>query len=222
MGIINYDTLLEEHAGTSFEKQYNLSEVIGSSDWQIDMETGLISFGDNLSFPMQILGSYAFDSGTWLWAWANEASNIPCELLTEANTLKQLGEEYNIEFLTMPEYKMETVDVHSLGIIASGKFGSSAYYAGNYGSGILLVTVKSSQVDNIEFNEQARILTVIPELVSIFAVNHKRTIENYLLAKGYVITEKENSISASKENNTIIAEFDEKGRLAKINGEIKK
>lgn len=222
MGIINYDTLLEEHAGAAFERQYSLSEVVGSNNWQIDMGTGLISFGDNLNFPMQILGSYAFDSGTWLWAWANEASNIPNELLTEANALKQLGEEYNIEFLTMPEYKMEATDVHSLGIIASGKFGSSAYYAGNYGSGILLVTVKSPQIDNIEYNEQARILTVIPELVSIFTVNHKRTIENYLLAKGYIITEKENCISANKGNNTITTEFDEKGRLAKINGEIKK
>ncbi|MFV0420404.1 MAG: DUF6882 domain-containing protein [Dysgonomonas sp.] len=221
MEIINYDTLLEKYAGIAFEKQYSLSEVIGNNDWQIDMETGLISFGDSLSFPMQILGSYSLESNTWLWGWANEASNIPANLLVEANSLKQLGEEYNIEFLTMPEYKMEPTDVHSLGLIASGKFASSAYYAGNYGSGILLVTLKGESIDTIEYNEHTRILSVFPELISVFAVNHKRSFENYLSSKGYILKEEDNSLTAEKRGNIITAEFDDKNRLTKINGEIK-
>lgn len=221
MEIINYDTLLEKYAGIAFERQYNLSEVIGGRDWQIDMNKKTISFGDDLHFPMQIIGSYAFDSSTWLWAWANEASNIPTDLLQEANTLKLFGEENNIEFLTMAEYKIEPTDVHALGLIASGKFGSSAYYAGNYGSGILLVTIKDKSVESVEYNEQARILSVIPELTNIFAVNHKRTVENYLLAKDYTINKEDNKLSALKGNNTLMAEFDEHDRLLKINGEIK-
>lgn len=221
MEMMNYDTLLEEYAGVAFEKQYNLAEIIGNNDWQIDMNTGMISFGENHSFPMQILGSYAFDSETWLWAWANEASNIPENLLIEANELKKLGEDRNIEFLTMPEYKMESTDVHSLGLIASGKFGSSAYYAGNYGSGILLVTLKSEDVDNIPYNEQARILTVFSEIIKIFAVNHKRALKNYLEAKGYAIQENGNKYEATKEDKTINAEFDEKDRLVNLNSNLK-
>lgn len=221
MEIINYDTLLEKYAGIAFEKQYNLAEVIGDNDWQIDMSTGTISFGEGLQFPMQILGSYAFDSATWLWAWVNEASNIPENLLAEATALKKLGEDHNIEFLTMPEYKMESTDVHSLGLIASGHFGSSAYYAGNYGSGILLVTLKSEDINAIEYNEQTRILSVFPEIVKLFAVNHKRTLKNYLEAKGYNIEEAEKQISAIKENNILQAEFDDTDRLINMNGEIK-
>lgn len=222
MEIINYDTLLEKYAGIAFEKQYNLSEIIDNNDWQIDMETGTISFGDTLHFPMQVIGTYSFDSNTWLWAWANEASNIPANLLEEANHMKQLGEEYNIEFLTMPEYKMEPTDVHSLGLIVSGKFASSAYYAGNFGNGIVLVTLKSEAVEEVEYNEQARILSVFPELTSIFAVNHKRTFENYLLEKGYTLMPNVSSIVASKEENIIIADFDEKNRLIEISAEIRK
>lgn len=221
MEIINYDTLLEKHAGIAFEKQYNLSDVIGDRDWQIDMSTGLISFGGDYAFPMQILGSYAFDSGTWLWAWANEASGIPENLLGEANQLKRLGEDYNIEFLTKPQYKIEPTDVHALGLIASGEFGSSAYYAGNYGSGILLVTLKSEEIDNVQYNEQARILSVFPQVINTFSVNHKRSLKNYLEAKGYSFVEKDNRSEAQKADNTINAEFDDSGRLLKLNGEIK-
>lgn len=221
MEIINYDTLLEKYAGIAFEKQYNLAEVVGDMNWMVDMNKKTLSFGEDLHFPMQILGSYAFDSGTWLWAWANEASNIPADLLEEANALKQFGEEHNIEFLTMAEYKIEPTDVHALGLIASGKFGSSAYYAGNYGNGILLATIKDDTIENIKYNEHARILSVIPELTSIFAVNHKRTVENYLLAKEYSINKEDNKLSARKEENTLVTEFNEHDRLLNINGEIK-
>lgn len=221
MEIINYDTLLEKYAGIAFEKQYNLAEVVGDMNWMVDMNEKTLSFGEDLHFTMQVLGSYAFDSGTWLWGWANEVSNIPANLLEEANALKQFGEEHNIEFLTMAEYKIEPTDVHALGLIASGKFDSSAYYAGNYGNGILLVTIKDSAIENTEYNEHARILSVIPELTGIFAINHKRTIENYLIAKEYSINKKENKLSAQKGENTLIAEFDEHDRLLKINGEIK-
>ena len=222
MNTINYDTLLEKYAGVAFEKQYNLSEVIGNNDWQIDMNTGTISFGDELTFPMQILGSYAFESGTWLWGWANEASNIPDNLLVDTKKLKQLGEEYNIEFLAMPEYKMEATDIHALGLIASGKFESSAYYAGNYGSGILLVTLNSKEVDAVEYNEQGRILSVLPEIIKVFAVNHKRTSTNYLEAKGYTLSESNNIYKAQKEDKIIEIEFDDMDRLTNLKGEIKK
>lgn len=222
MEIINYDTLLEKYAGIAFEKQHNLAEIIGDNDWQIDMNTGLISFGEKLHFRMQILGSYAFNSGTWLWAWANEASNIPDSLLKEANELKQLGEDYNIEFLSMPEYQIEPIDVHALGLIASGKFNSSAYYAGNYGDGILLVTINSDEVNNVEYNEQARILSVFPEIINTFTVNHKRTLISYLEYKKYSIAEKENQLIAEKGVNQINALFDEAGRLTNLNGKINK
>ena len=220
MEIINYDTLLEKYVGIAFEKQYNLAEIIGESDWNIDLNTGNISFG-SLSFPSQILGTYSFDSGTWLWAWANEASDIPSHLLSEAQALKKLGEENNIEFLSMAEYKMEPTDVHSLGLIASGYFSSSAYYAGNFGSGILLITLKDDSIDSVSYNEHLRILSVFPEIVKNFTVNHKRSLINYLNTKGYKINENNKKLTAEKGENKLSADFDDLGRLISINGEVK-
>lgn len=218
--MINYDTLFEKYAGIGFEKQYSLAEVIGDNNWNIDTGTGLISFGE-IDMPMQIIGTYSFHSETWLWAWANVASNIPANLLKQANELKAFGEEHNIEFLTKDEYKIESTDVHALGIIASGKFNSSAYYAGNFGDGIILVTAESPEVDQVKYNEQARILETFPQLISIFGINHERTLKNYLLAKGYTLDETENELTASKKDNVIQACFDESRRLTNLKGEIK-
>lgn len=218
MEIINYDTLFEQYAGIAFEKQYSLADVIGDSDWNVDTTTGLIAFGE-IEMPIQVLGTYSFQSETWLWAWANQASGIPENLLTQANELKKLGEEYNIEFLTKDQYKIEATDAHALGIIASGKFGSSAYYAGNFGDGIVLVTVESSLIDQMGYNEQARILQSFPQLISAFGINHRRTLRNYLEAKGYTVGEKQKEMTAVKGENSIFASFDPSDRLTNLKGE---
>lgn len=65
-------------AAISFGKQLFLAELVGSSDWHFDMPSGLLSFSDKYQWHAQILGTEADDSQTWLWAWANEASSIPC------------------------------------------------------------------------------------------------------------------------------------------------
>lgn len=220
MEIINYDTLFEQYAGIGFEKQYSLAEVIGDHAWNVDMTTGLLSFGD-IEMPIQLLGTYSHQEGTWLWAWANEASGIPENLLKQANELKKLGEDYNVEFLTKEKYKIEATDVHALGIIASGKFGSSAYYAGDFGDGIALMTLESDLVDEVKYNEQARILKTFPEIISIFGINHKRTLANYLTAKGYTLKELDFEIFASKKDDALEASFDDQQRLTSLKGKVK-
>ena len=218
MNAINYGKLLEQYGGVGLDKQHSLAEIIGDNNWNIDVDKGTISFGHDLEFPMQILGTYSHSSETWLWAWANEGSNLPSELLQQADALKKYGEENNLDFLTTDQFKAEATDSHAIGIIASGMFNSSAYYCGDFGDGIIAVTIDSEKIDSFEFNEQLRILSVFPNLISIFIVDHQKALYNYLQAKGYSITKEENSIIAKKNEEIISAEFDEMGRLTKIDG----
>jgi hypothetical protein len=55
---------------------------LGSSDrWSADLGAGTISFhfGDRvLTGPVQMLGSYSRESGTWLWGWAVESFATEC------------------------------------------------------------------------------------------------------------------------------------------------
>lgn len=220
--IVNYDTLLEKNAGIGFEKQYSLSVVIGDRNWEIDADKGIIVFGGEIEMSMQILGSYSYESETWMWIWANEQAAYPPEVTTYANKMKEMGEKYNIEFLTKSQYRIEPTDVHALGMIASGEFGASAYYAGDYGDGIALLILNSKQVDEIEYNEQARILTAFPQIIEVFSINHKRGLRNYLQQKGYAIAEENENMVAHKNENKIVSAFDQQQRLININGKITK
>jgi hypothetical protein len=66
---------------------------LGSSDrWSADLAAGTISFhfGDRvLTGPVQMLGSYSRESGTWLWGWAVES--LPDGVRSASEATRQVG-----------------------------------------------------------------------------------------------------------------------------------
>lgn len=218
---MEYKKLLEQYGGIGFEKQNSLFELIGESDWNVDLDTGILTFSNGEKFPIQILGSYGYNAETWLWQWANENSTNEGAVLSDAIKLKEYGNKNSIEQFVTAEFNCTTTEVHLLGIIASGILKSSAYYCGDYGDGIALMTIKSDKVDKVAFNEVQRIVSTFSSLISVCEMNHRETFANYLHAKGYSLTLNNEKTIASKGENEIIASFDEFNRLTDINTTIK-
>lgn len=214
----NEQELVERFGGIALDKQRNLSKVIGELNWGVNMAEGTISFGTELHFPMQVLGSFSHASETWLWAWANQQSNIPENLLKQATALKNYGEKNGIDLLMNSEFDAQVNDLHLIGMVASGMFDSSAYYLANYGQGTLVVTFNAKVIDAQNADDQARISTVFPELISLFEMNHKNALSYYLSAKGYKLTEKQNKLTGVKNGNKLTAEFDDLFRMTSLNG----
>src|SRR5689334_4676399 len=76
--------LMERYGAISLEKQLDFGELIGNNSWTVDMKKGEISFGPNLDFPIQVLGTFSHSAETWLWAWANTQAGLPENLLQHA------------------------------------------------------------------------------------------------------------------------------------------
>lgn len=212
------EELLERYGGIAFDKQIDFSEVIGNNSWNVDMPKGEIAFGPNLSFPIQVLGTISHSSESWLWAWANTQSGLPENIIRQSLELKKYGEENEIDILRESSFDFGKDDLHLIGIIASGMFNSTAYYIADYGQGAMVVTLRKDKIDNSRKDNHHRILTVFPQLISQFDMNHKLALTNYLQAKGYSTNEQGNKLIGTKETNTITAEFDDSFRLTKLNG----
>lgn len=210
---------LEKFGASALEKQRNLYDVTGGLSWNVDMDKEEITFGDDLTFPMQVLGSFSHSSETWLWIWENKAGGYAESVMKQALLLKKYGEENNIDLLTVGKFDAVENDLHIIGMIAVEMFNGSGYYLGNYGQGTMVVTIKSDIIDKVESEELARILTVFPELISTFEIqNHKDAFTNYLTQKGYQLTLNGNEIKAEKNENIINAVFNEDNLLTKLNG----
>ncbi|MEP6928759.1 MAG: DUF6882 domain-containing protein [Flavobacterium sp.] len=214
----NENDFLEKFGAVALEKQRNLFDVTGGLSWNVDMDKEEITFGDDLTFPMQVLGSFSHSSETWLWIWDNKAGGYPESVMKQALLLKQYGEENNIDLLKVGKFDAVQNDLHLIGMIATVVFNSSGYYLGDYGQGTMVVTIKNDSIDQLESEELPRILTVFPELISTFEIqNHKNAFTNYLTAKGYKITSNENEVVAKKNDNVITALFNENNLLIKLN-----
>jgi hypothetical protein len=206
--------LFERYAGPAFEKQMHFSNLVGKYNWGVDMKKGEISFGSEFHFPLQVIGSFSHDGGTWLWAWANTQSGLSEQVTEHAVALQQYGEENGIDFLTEPEFEYEKNKLQFIALLASGMFGCSGYYLANYGSGTLLATITSPAAET-PAEEPANIIKVTQVLISNFEFNHREFFKNYLSAKGYKLDIDENQINAIGRNK-ITADFDNLGRLTNI------
>ncbi len=208
----NFNELLEQHAGLSFQKQTNFGKVIGNSDWEFDIDAGTITFGD-LSFPIQVIGTLAFSDNSWLWAWANKQSNIPENLLIQANKLREIGEQKNIPELKNGNFYVDKNFEHKIGMIAGGVFSTKAYYCANYGQGTLVVTIDDSRIPEIDLKNIENILVVFDNLIQTIELNHKEALKNYLIDCEFLLEIHKKRILGQRNNRVIRADFDKLNRL---------
>src|SRR5437879_1368889 len=107
-------------SGSSWIKQLHLSNLIHElPDWHMDVVTGTLSFGDEVQWTTQILGTESHGNNTWLWAWANTASNLPPALIRASLQMKQFGQQQKISELTEPQLSLsDALNGHVLSMIA--------------------------------------------------------------------------------------------------------
>ena len=75
---------------------------IGIADrWSADLAVGSITFhfsDHSISGPVEVLGTWSSESGTWLWAWANES--LPAGVIGASIATKAYGDAHAIEALS--------------------------------------------------------------------------------------------------------------------------
>jgi hypothetical protein len=208
--------LLERYGGISLEKQHDLGEVIGDGRWSVDINKGEISFGPDLNFPIQVLGTFSESSRTWLWAWENVQSQLPENLLQHALQLKSYGEEHGIDRFTVGKLDADGDDPHFFGLIASGMFNASGYYVADYEGGSMAATLKSDKVESLRRHDHGRSMIVFSQLISQFQMNHKHALASYMLMKGYTVTASGNRLTATRGGDKVEAKFDKNARLKRF------
>ncbi|KAF5300731.1 hypothetical protein FQA39_LY19123 [Lamprigera yunnana] len=166
--------VLSVYAGMAWDRQMDFAEKVGERAWSADTSQGMIQFGDDLRFRMQVLGSYAFESGTWQWIWANTQAEVAPAYTEVARQLLGFGNAQQLPLFTQPRSALREEDLHTIGLIAAGADESAGYYLGNYGTdGILLALIDPGHGLPSKTPKPERVLTVVPQLISQFALNHR-------------------------------------------------
>ena len=85
----SFKVILSKYGALALDKQENLSDLIGETPGELDIEKGIISFDDK-QLPIQILGFFSQDSKQWSWAWDNEDIGFEDSLIQSARDRKSV------------------------------------------------------------------------------------------------------------------------------------
>ena len=211
-------TYLERYALSSLEKQDKLESVTGGHMHEFDLAAGTIRFND-LLFPVQVIGTESYNTLNWLWAWADEQSEVPASLLQSAVQLRIWGAEAGIPEFTLPSVDLNRTDGQAIAMIAAEVCKASCYYQDSYEGGALYLLISDRIIDSQPSFDRQRLLSRLADLLSRYELNHRIAVLSYLTEKGLSPVAQRNMISCELESGErLLAEFDDAGRLVVVNG----
>ena len=168
--------LFSKYGALALEKQEILSSIVGNDEPELDIEKGIVRFGEK-EFPIQLIGFLDPDENTWSWAWDNDDIGFPEDLIEEAKAVKEFGQEQNVPQFYENVFAANLAEAHILTMTVSSLFSNDAYCAVNYGGFVFFVTIES---DEIEISDDIDLFAnIINDFHRKFEVNHLKALRGY-------------------------------------------
>ena len=220
---MQFENALLPYIAIAFEKQMILTDRLRDAGrYDFDMMEGKLSFGNDLVFDAQILGTESRETQTWMWAWANTSSIIPEEFLQSVQQIKAHGDEHGIDALSNGEIGLDDKHGgHMFSMFASGLLKSTGYYRAPYGKTAMFMLINDPEPVAPEQDVTQLILTNFPKLLKTLTFdNHRAAFKGYMTAHEIAIqSEDDSEIIAQVEGGEVLtAGFNATNQLTSLNG----
>jgi hypothetical protein len=206
-----FDRLGAAYAAISAQQQEALADFLPAADWSADLATGTYTQGD-VTLKVALLGSFAEESRSWLWGWANPQFGPDHPAVVNAGAL---GARLAVPELGSPELDLSWYEgpARSGGDIISmttaGLIGASGAIPGAYDGGVAYFAVQdpAAPVPGWDALTAPRIIT---SGLTLFPADHRLTVARYFSHHRLPYRETETSIVATlPDGGACRAEFDD-------------
>lgn len=208
----SFKRVLSKYGALALDKQENLSELIGETPGELDIEKGTLSFGD-IVFPVQILGFYSQDLKQWSWAWDNEEI-FGENLIRASKQMKAVGDEFNIDEFNSTAIQADFNDCHTLAMASTSILNMGAYYAVSEDGIDIFVLIKSDLIK--ENNSVKKFRDTFYTFQKNFNIYPKIAFEAYTKLKGYGYKPHDDFALAKIGESRVMAGFTERGNVTRI------
>lgn len=110
-------------------------------DWHADLERGVITFTSAtkmVSAPVQVIGTYNTQDGTFLWGW--DHPSVPESLGADSRLARQFGELQKLPLFTSRKVECTEEQAWSFTAVALYLSGSQGAYRGPTGTTMVFMT----------------------------------------------------------------------------------
>lgn len=208
----SFKVILSKYGALALDKQENLSELIGETEGDLDIEKGIITFED-ITLPVQILGFYMQDSKQWSWAWDNE-DIFGGDLIKSASEIKAIGDEFDIAEFTTPVINADFNDCHTLAMASTAILNMDAYYGVSEDGLDIFVAIKSDLIK--ENNDVKKFRDTYYTFQKNFNIYPKMAFESYTKLKGYGFKPHDDFSLAKIGESRVMVGFTERGNVTRI------
>ena len=208
----SFKMVLSKYGALGLDKQENLSELIGDTEGDLDLEKGFITFGD-IKMPIQVLGFYSQDLNQWSWAWDNE-DIFGENLVKAASKIKAVGDEFGIVEFSAPIIQLDYDACHSIAMTATAFLNYDAYYAVSEDGLDIFVAVESDEIK--ENNSLLKFRNTFYTFQKNFKIYPKLAFEAYTKLKGYRYKPHDDFAVAKIGESRLIVGFTERGNVTRI------
>lgn len=208
----SFKTILSKYGAIALDKQENLSELIGETIGDLDIEEGQITFGD-IKMPVQIIGFYSQDLNQWSWAWDNEEI-FGENLIQASNQMKKIGDEFDVSEFNSSSIRSDFNDCHTLSMVTVSILNYDAYYAVSEEGIDIFVAVDCEDIK--ENNSLLKFRDTFATFQKNFNIYPKIAFEAYTKLKGYGFKPHDDFAVAKIGESRVIVGFTERGNVTRI------
>jgi len=208
----SFKVVLSKYGALALDKQENLSELIGDAEGDLDLENGILSFGDT-KLPVQVLGFYRDDLKQWSWAWDSEEIFGP-DLIKAAAEMKQAGIDAGIPEFSSPIIQCDFNACHTLAMATVGILDFDAYYAVNEEGIDIFVAIEGGNIP--EINSVEKFKDTFYTFQKNFKVDGRTAFDAYTKLKGYRIKHHDDFDVAYLGESRLIVGFTERRNVKTI------
>lgn len=208
----SFKTVLSKYGALGLDKQENLSELIGETVGDLDIEKGTVRFGEKV-FPVQILGFHMQESKQWSWAWDSEEI-FGRDLIQGALEIKAIGDKFGIAEFNTPILNSTYDDCHTLAVACVPILKMDGYYAVSEDGIDIFVAVKSNLIK--ENNTVEKFRNTYYTFQKNFNIYPKIAFEAYTKLKGYEFKPHDEFSLAKIGESRVMAGFTDRGNVTRI------
>jgi hypothetical protein len=209
-----FQTLLEQYALLSLEKQDKLDLLLDEHAHELDLDTGTIRFNAGIEFPFQVLGTESDNTLTWLWSWAEEQTEVPDNLISSALGLRDWGEREHISEFTLPSLDIDRADGLAISLVASQISQANCFYQDRYEGGSLFLLLFDRRIDEQPAFDRTRLFHHFFYLIQRYELNHRNLLLSYLRTKDLSPVVQGAFITCElATGERVLAEFDDQGSI---------
>jgi hypothetical protein len=203
----------------AYDKQTLFSQATAKARWRMSIQAGELTFSNNLTFPIQLLGVHDRTKREWWWTWGS-GQNLPGNLLHSGFHLRQLGQRFHIPEFSSPWFSVaEDFEPITMLLACVGACQQDAYFGMPDGPSVVYILLKAPQVV-VPDKDFAAVMSAWNSfwLTMSAGTDEKAALISYVRQQGYEaeVFEHYVRIVQPATGNYVIARTNDKGSVERV------